>query len=189
MGEAPGSPLHAAACWNPNSRCPTEILCSSAFGGKVAMRHTGLPFGGMPRGCRSRNDQQLNPLPSRTEAPHQYSLGGHPQEPLRPHAGLEQPPASDCSMRHCRPALERQSKGTWATMTNDNVIYLSLTHPVVGTAAADILLCNAPILLHAAKTGCLEGLGGPTRRLFEAVGSKKVGIPGDRPCFGVVIVS
>ena len=97
MGEAPRSPLHAAACWNPNSRCPTEILCSSAFGGKVAMRHTGLPFGGMPRGCRSRKDQQLNPLPSRTEAPHQYSLGGHPQEPLRPHAGLEQPPASDCS--------------------------------------------------------------------------------------------
>ncbi len=58
---------------------------SSAFGGKVAMRHTVLPFKGMPRGCRSRRNQQLDPLSSRDEAPHQYSLGGYPQEPLRPY--------------------------------------------------------------------------------------------------------
>ena len=145
---------------------------------------------GMPRGCRSRWNQQLNPLPSRAEAPHQYSLGGHPKNRLGRMPAWSSPLPVTAAPRHCRPALELQSKGTWAIMTNDNVIYLSLTHPVAGIAAADILLYwNAPIPLHAAKTRCLEGLGRPTTRLFEAVGSKKVGIPGDRPCFGVVILS
>lgn len=160
-------------CWNPNSRRLTEF-CSRAFGGKVVRRHTALPFEGMPRGCRSRKDQQLNPLPSRAEAPHHYSLGGHPQEPLRPHAGP--------GVAHCQWLQHRGTAGLpWNDRARERgpqwptVALYSLTHPVVGNAAADILLQNAPIPLHASETRCLAGLGRPTRGFFEAVGACQTG--------------